>query len=233
MILLLAATFIAALGHLGYLGGPVFVDFAADARPAGRLEGITAVFLSGDMGLNVGMGRAVARRLAANGVFVVGVNTLTYFRKRRTPRETEALLAAAMRRALAVPGTRRVVLIGQSFGADMLQARLPSLPAASRSRVPMVALIVPGRTIEYRASPSDLFGLESPEVDALPTARHLGWTRTLCIQGAEETDSLCPLLGNGVGRVALPGGHLLRYDSERVARVLLNAMLAAAPPRRG
>jgi len=224
-----AVLFVGLLGFTGYLGGPVFTDLPpAAVAPPPALRGVAVALLSGDMGFRMGMGRAVADRLAAQGVPVVGVNTLAYFRTRRTPREAGRLVEAAARRALAVAGTRRLVLVGQSFGADMLQAGLPAFPEALRRRIALVALVVPGATIVYRASPSNLFGLERPEVDGFATARRLDWAPVLCVYGVEETASLCPgLRQRNVRRVGLPGGHPLRRDSDRLYRTLMDAVAGA------
>lgn len=228
---LIAALLIGFMGYIGYFGGAVFVPVPATGRPAPAERGLAAVLLSGDMGFKIGMGPQIAERLAADGVPVIGVNSLAYFRIRRSPAENEALIAEATRRALALPGARRVVLIGQSFGADMLQAGLPALPRDLREKVAMVALIVPLDTIEYRASPAELINLAPSDAPALRTARQLGWVPVLCIHGEEETDSLCPLLTlPNVRRVALPGGHPMRRDTGRVHAVLKQA-IDAAPVR--
>lgn len=228
-VLVLAAALAAFVVYTGYIGGRVFTDLPPKAAPVPALRGVGAVLVSGDMGFSVGMGRDVCARLRRDGIPVLAVNSLAFFRHRRTPAEDRALIASAIRRALGVPGTRKVVLIGQSFGADMLQVGLAGLEPALRPRVMSVALIVPEQTVEYRASPSDLLDVGEPLVAALPTARRLDWVPTLCVQGREETDSLCPLLSSpNVRRVALPGGHPLRRDSDLVYGVLLGSVVQAA-----
>lgn len=224
----IVALLIGFMGYIGYFGGVVFVPVPATGRPAPAERGLVAVLLSGDMGFKIGMGPQVAARLAADGIPVIGINSLAYYRVRRSPAENEALIAEATRRALALPGARGVVLIGQSFGADMLQAGLPALPRELRDKVALVALIVPLDTIEYRASPAELFNLAPPDAPALSTARRLDWVPVLCVHGEEETDSLCPLLTMpNVRRVALPGGHPMRHDDHLVHAVLKQAIGAA------
>jgi type IV secretory pathway VirJ component len=230
-VVALAALIAGLFAYIGYFGGPVIMPVPATASPAKAERGLAAVLLSGDMGPKIGMGHQLVERLAAGGIPVLAVNTLTYFRVRRTPAENEALIARVVQRALAMPGTRRIVLVGQSYGADMLQAGLPALPQTLRDKIVLVALIVPGATINYRASPSEIFSRAGTDTPALPTARLLDWVPVLCIHGAREAASLCPLLTTAnVHTVTLPGGHPLRRDAARVYAVLDAAISEAAQP---
>jgi type IV secretory pathway VirJ component len=212
----LAAVMVAAaafMAWLGYFGGPLFTDVPI-RTPAERAR-FAVVFLSSDVGFNTGIGPDIAARLAADGVPVVGVNMLTYLRRTRTPAEITALIARAEQRALRLGHTDRVVLIGLSFGADMLHIGLVDLPASLRAKVAKVALIVPEDTVQFRASPNEIFDYWTPTVDAMPTARQLTWAPLLCIHGSEEAASLCPLLKQPNARVmALPGGHPLHRDAD-------------------
>ena len=213
--------------YLGWFGGPVFRLLPAAAPPPPAERGMAAVFLSGDSGFNVGMGPRVAQAIAARGMPVLEVNSLTAFARRRTPAEGRALIVAATRRALALPGTRRVVLIGQSFGADMLQYGAAGMPAALRPRVARVILAVPGDTLLFKATPGGFLD-GAPDRSALPSARAIDWVPVTCIHGATEAHSLCPLLhAPNVRTVTLPGDHYLHHD----ARALADAIFAAMGPR--
>jgi type IV secretory pathway VirJ component len=216
----------AAYLHIGYYNGPLYRDLSAahpnPARPA-------IVILSGDMGNRVGMAPKVAARLNARGYAVVTVNSLTYFSPRRTPGEAAALIDDAMTRAMRLGRTDRVVLIGQSFGADMLHAGLAELPTARRQPVKSVVLVVPGEDIIFRASPIELAGLEIPDQHALQTASRLTWVPVTCIRGADEDNSLCPeLTMPNVWRIVLPGGHKLKSDDGALEAAILPAIERAA-----
>lgn len=201
------------MGWLGYFGGALFTDIPARNSP--DRAPFAVVLLSGDIGFNTGMSPDIAERLAADGIPVVGVNTLTYLRKTRTPAEITSLIARAEQRALRLGHTDRVVLIGVSFGADMLHVGLVGLPASLRDKVTRVALVVPENTVQFRASPGEIFDYWTPTSDALPTARRLTWAPLLCIHGVVEADSLCPLLKQPNARIiALPGGHPLHRDAD-------------------
>lgn len=218
---------------LGYFGGRLYVPVGAVGRPAPGQERLGAVIISGDMGFKVGMGPRIADRLAARGIPVVGVNSLVFFNRRRTPADIRTFVAAAIRRGLAQGDVDRVVLIGQSFGADLLHVGLAGLAPDLREKVAMVALVVPGETVDYRASPLELAGLVEPDARALPTARQLTWVPTLCVQGVQESDSLCPsLTAPNVHKVALPGGHPLHYDADALYAQIRSAMDRTLPAGR-
>lgn len=217
----IAVLAIGFLAYIGYLGGPIFTYFPATGVPTKMERGLTVLFLSSDMGLKLGIGAEITRRLNHDGIAVVGINSLTYFRTERTPADADALLLDGIRRAKAVPGTRRLALIGQSFGADILQASLARLPSAHRRDIAIVVLVVPPDRTMYRASPSEIFDFGQRGFPADPTAKRLDWVPTLCIQGVNEDDSLCPhMISANVTHVALPGGHMLNFDPDRLHAAL-------------
>lgn len=232
LLALMLAAFIAASAtylHAGYYNGPLFRDMpaanAGGARPA-------IVMLSGDMGNRTGMTPKIAARLHARGYAIVTVNSLTYFSSRRTAQDAAQLIRTAMARAMKLGETDRVVLIGQSFGADMLHAGLAQLSADARRPIRAVVLVVPGEDIIFRASPIELAGLEIPDQRAWPTASLLNWIPVTCIHGAEETDSLCPELRMpNVRRITLPGGHRLKSDDRALEAAILPAIGGAQPAR--
>ncbi|TVV70784.1 AcvB/VirJ family lysyl-phosphatidylglycerol hydrolase [Sphingomonas solaris] len=210
MLAVAAGLMLDKLDRLGYFGGPLFTLLRQAVPPA---DGIGVVLLSGDMGLNVGLGPKVAARMAAAGRPVVAVNSLTFAADGRTPAEVRALVRTAITRALALPGVRRVVLIGQSFGSDLLHVGLVGLPQPLRSKVALVILEVPTDSIYLTAGFREYFELGTPDLQPLDSARQLDWVPVTCIRGAEETTSLCPMLTlPNVRTVTLPGGHKLNRD---------------------
>ncbi|MBO9499049.1 MAG: type IV secretion system protein VirJ [Novosphingobium sp.] len=187
----------------------------------GKKQPVAVVYFSGDMGLRFGMGPFVAGALAARGVPVVGLASSTAFRSHRTHAQVGAIVAATLRDALARTGADRLVVIGQSFGADMARVGLPMLPEDLRRRIAAVELVVPGETAYFRADPSGIAYTGTP--DAGPDgARALTWLPLTCIRGAEEPDSLCPLLTMpNVRRVVMPGDHFLNHDHDTLTRRIM------------
>ncbi|TGX41674.1 type IV secretion system protein VirJ [Sphingomonas naasensis] len=191
---------------------------------------IAAVYLSGDMGLRFGMGPKVAPALAGHGIPVIGISSAANFATRRTRAEIDAMLADAVRTALVRTGAKRVVLIGQSFGADMVATAAPDLPAALRPRIAAIVLVVPAQTAYFRADPTGLAYLGTPDARPAAALRATGWAPIICIYGIREADSLCPALGPDHARaVALPGGHFLDRDDRRLVATILAQLHAADP----
>ncbi|HKT76231.1 MAG TPA: AcvB/VirJ family lysyl-phosphatidylglycerol hydrolase [Sphingobium sp.] len=221
----LVAAALLALWHIGYFGGELFhVLPAAKGRAAPQRRAV-ALYLSGDMGFHAGLGPAIADRLTRRGVTVVTENSLNFFRFRRSPEETGAMITDGLRRALAVDPGARLLLLGQSFGADVIAPSLPYVPADLRRRIAFIGLIVPGATREWRASPSEIFSIWEPEESAVTAARRLSWVPLLCIHGEAEEESLCPSLRQANATVVeLPGGHALRHDADAASGVLLAAI---------
>ena len=190
---------------------------------------VVALFFSGDMGLRFGMGPRVTKGLAARGIPVMGVNSPTIFGRHRSRAEVDGLVAGAVRGALARAHADRVVLIGQSFGSDVLGTGAARLPADLKSKVAAIVLVVPGENVFFRADPTSLAYHFTPDAHAVVAARTLSWAPLTCIYGARETDSLCPLLAAPVKVVALPGGHLLDNDANKLIATIVAALRPILP----
>lgn len=219
-ILALLAAVVATAPRLGLLGWQEQVAYA----PVGQARPTTVVFLSGDMGLHLGLSDSLAKGLAAAGYRVTGISSPVAFASHRTPAEAQRIVADAISAATR-SGAGRVILAGQSFGADVIATTLPDLPQPLRQRIAGVVLVVPSAMAHLRADPSGIAYIGQP--DAMPAAalNRSAAPPITCIRGAEETDSLCPALqGKATRSVVLPGGHYLRRDTGLVIRTMLAAM---------
>ncbi|MEE4451615.1 AcvB/VirJ family lysyl-phosphatidylglycerol hydrolase [Novosphingobium resinovorum] len=226
--LLLAVTLgLAALAApvLGLLGSaPIVIFPSAAAHPR-----VAAVFLSGDMGFRFGMGDKVAAAVAARGIPVVGVASPVVFAAHRTRDQADAVLAGAVRLALARTGASRIVLMGQSYGADILATAAPDLPADLRARVAAIDLTVPAHDVYFRADPVGLAYLGRPDAWPLLGMRRIDWAPVVCVYGLEEHGSLCPALQGRARVIGLTGDHYLGHDAPRLIATTLRALHAAAP----
>ncbi len=218
-----------------YLAGyfdrdPVHVYPAIGVRSTGAPP-VAVVNFSGDMGLRFLLGASTSRGLTEHGIPVVGITTPALFARHRTRQELDAIVADGVRTALARTRARRVVVMGQSYGADIVQTGLANLPADLRARVAAIVLILPGETVFYRADPSGLlYDHGTPDSLGVTTADTLNWAPFTCIYGIEETDSLCPRITlAGVRKIGMPGGHNIHHDADGLLAHVLTAIRGAVP----
>jgi type IV secretory pathway VirJ component len=195
-----------------------------------------AVIFSGDGGW-ASLDREVGDALAAAGVGVVGVNSLSYFWTKRTPDGAAVDLARVLRAYRARWQASRVLLIGYSRGADVLPFLANRLPGALRARTALVALLGPARSTTFEFHLTDWLGGDDPSAAPVgPEVAKLADLRVLCVQGAAEDESLCPTLDpTRTLRMVLAGGHHFGGDYDVIARrILSEAQLAPEPsPRTG
>jgi len=197
--------------------------------PAAEPSPWMAVIYSGDGGWR-DLDRQIGERLASQGIPVVGVDSLRYFWRRKSPEQ----LAADLAEILTVYGARwnaeRVVLVGYSFGAGVLPFAITRLPAELRERVALVSLLGLGPRAEFQFQPEAWLGAEpgrdAPEV--VPELAKLDLAKVQCVYGVEEKDTACtdPRLA-GAEIIATPGGH--HFDGDYVA--LADRILAGARNR--
>lgn len=186
-----------------------------------------AVFYSGDGGWR-DLDRSLADILAAKGLGVVGVDTLRYYWKEKSPDVGARDLTRIIRYYGEQWQCNRIVLLGFSFGADVLPFIASRLPAELRSRVVLVTLLSPERTTAFEIQMNGWLG-GKPKLGTPigPEARKLQGLKIQCIYGQNEgADSLCTDGTAGPLTVlAKSGGH--HFDQNYVE--LADDILAALP----
>ncbi len=206
------------------LGGLGLVEVPAK----GPANDLMAILLTGDGGW-AGIDKGVAAALAAEGVSVVGWSSLKYYWTPRTPDGAAKDLARVIGHYLQAWNKRRVLLVGYSFGADVLPFLANRLPPELRSRTALVALIGLSREASFEFHVAGWLGIETGHHPTIPEAEHLESIPVLCLRGDDESDSACASLRSpGARTVTLPGGHHFGGDYARLARTILAALPAAS-----
>jgi len=196
-------------------------------RPTGTPRHDLVVLLSGDGGW-ANIDRDVGGALARAGLPVVGWNSLQYYWHKKTPERAAADLERILRHYLSATQSERALLLGYSFGADVLPFLVDRLPADLREKVALVGLLgpSPGATFEFHVS--DWLG-GGEDIPTRPAVEKLRGMNILCVYGEREKDSLCPQLPTGLAKL-LPaaGSHHFGGDYEKLAAAVLEA---AGPAR--
>jgi type IV secretory pathway VirJ component len=183
-----------------------------------------AIFYSGDGGW-AEIDKGVSQALASSGLPVVGVDSLRYFWRRRTPEEAAHDLEAVMRRYSAQWGRTRFVLVGFSFGAGALPPIAQRLPEDLRSKVRLVALIGMGARGDLKFHLNGWMGQQpSDGYPIAPAVESLKDLPVACFYGDKEHADACPTLEvAGVRKTALRGDHHFGGDYIQVATAVRRA----------
>jgi len=202
----------------GERGSPLR-DLPLAELPVAKPGSLVAVIYSGDGGWR-DIDKQIGEVLAAEGMPVVGVDSLRYFWRERSPDQVAADLAAILRHYAQAWGTTRSVLVGYSFGAAILPFAINRLPAELRDRVVQVSLLglEPRAAFEFHVSgwlgaSSRKDPLVLPELERLPAGL------VQCFYGEEEEETLCraPELAR-VELIETRGGHHFDGDYAALAR---------------
>ena len=210
-----AATAPRAFGDLPVITIPA----RAGAVPADTF----AIMLSGDGGW-AGLDKEVAGALAANGIPVIGLDSLRYFWSARTPEGLAADLDRMIRYYLMQLGKQRVVLVGYSQGADVLPFAVNRMSPASRAQVALVAIMGMSEHALFEFHVANWLADDNSGPATLPEVDKITGIPVLCIFGEEESDTLCPRLDpHRFIVVKLKGGHHFDGNYDGLARTIMGS----------
>jgi len=189
-----------------------------------------AVMISGDGGW-AGLDQGVSGELAAHGIPVVGLNSLKYFWHARNADSTAADVTRIVEQYAARWRKERVLLVGYSFGADVMPFVFNRLPAATQARVASVSMLGLGPGATYEVTVGEwLPGADKKGDPVVPEVARMPTVPRLCIQGAGEDDSSCPQLEKlGVKVRQIGDGHHFGGLAGPIAAAILDG--AGIPPQ--
>ncbi|MEJ7932886.1 AcvB/VirJ family lysyl-phosphatidylglycerol hydrolase [Sphingobium sp. AN558] len=181
-----------------------------------------AILYSGDGGW-VGIDRDLTSQIAAAGIPVVGVDSLSYFWSVRSPQGAGRDLAQLIRAFGRRWNKRKVMLIGYSFGADALPYMIAALDQRTRAQIDSVSLLGLGPSAQFQFHMMSWLDFDSS--DALPTLPAIARLKGLtirCIRGELEKDSACPSIPPWLAEhYVVPGGHHFGRNTPLLAHIVL------------
>ncbi len=203
------------------------IEIRATGKPDAAEEDLMAVMISGDGGW-AGLDREVGDAIASHGIPMVGFNSLRYFWTPRTAGGTAEDVAKVISHYRKTWEKSRLILIGYSFGADVLPFIVNRLPEAIKAKTELVVLMGPSMSAQFEFHLSNWFeGASDGALPTLPEANKMEAGRIACLYGKDESDSLCPSLDAAKAHViALPGGHHFDGDYPALARRILSLVEA-------
>lgn len=175
-----------------------------------------AIILSGDGGWR-DLDKTIGDIFQKTGVPTVGLDSLRYFWAKRTPQDLARDITKIVKKYSTQWGTADVMLIGYSFGADVLPEAWLALDPATKAQIKQISLLGVSSSADWEITVSGW--LVGPSTNARPTGpalQKMPGALLQCVYGVEEKDSPCPGLAASGGQIiGTQGGH--HFDGNYVA----------------
>ncbi|MGE6292940.1 AcvB/VirJ family lysyl-phosphatidylglycerol hydrolase [Aeromonas media] len=168
------------------------------------------VFMSGDGGW-AALDKGLSAELQRHGMPVVGWSSLSYYWKKKTPEQATADLVRILTEYQSRWGRQRWLLVGFSFGAEIVPFVINRLPQAYRNSLVGAVMLSPSTASDFEIHVSDMVVHDKAgSYPTLPEVKAIKSLPLLCVQGADDDSpvKLCPHLQQpNVTTVTLPGSH--------------------------
>ena len=198
---------------------PIPVTAVAPARAGTRL----VLVISGEAG-RTDFEASLARELSAGGSGVLILDAKAYLSSAKTPARAAAEVEEAIRRYGKVWNRSRVVIVGNSRGADIAPFIANRLSQDLRAQVDGVVLLGPAGRASFELSLREAVSKRPRPTDlpVRPELERLRGTRLLCAYGRQESDSFCTRVDSSLVHVVMrPGGHkLAQADATDIAKLI-------------
>jgi len=168
-----------------------------------------ALLISGDGGWT-DFDQSLADKLAERGVPSVGLDTQKYFWEKKTPEETALDMEKLLLFYSKKFGRDKILLMGYSFGADVIPFVANRLSTNVKSRVVMVAMLSPDDKTDFEVTISSMLSLDMESgYDVAPEVRKINFVPKLCFYGSDEDEKQDQELfrNQGAQIIIINGGH--------------------------
>lgn len=182
-------------------------------------------YLSGDGGFNK-FSNALCESFNKKGYDVISLNSKSYFWDKKTPEQTTVDVNNYLDKKLAGRGNQQIVMIGYSFGADVLPFILNRLPKDIHDKVIVSFLMAPSGSTDFEIHWADIFGGNSKrDMDVITELNKLFNDKIVIISSSDDEHlTLNKISLKRYTHEVLPGGHHFDGDIDEITKVIINDM---------
>jgi type IV secretory pathway VirJ component len=181
------------------------------------------IVISGDGGWT-DFDQTIAETLSKNGITCVGMDTQKYFWEAKTPETTAQDITKVLQYYLPRLQKTSFMLVGYSFGADVIPFIASRLPADLKKRLSLLAMLSPDDKTDFEVTISSMLDLGNEDTyDVLNEIKKVNYTKKLCIFGAGEDDEEMQKSFKNAGAevTVLGGGHHYNEDYPLIVSSIL------------
>lgn len=177
------------------------------------------IFMSGDGGW-APLDKGLSKKFIDKGMPVVGWSSLKYYWNGKTPEQSAADLVSIVRKYQKLWDRENWMLVGFSFGADVLPFLVNRLPPEISKDLIGAVMLSPSTTTDFEIHVSEFLNHNgSGKYKVTPEVQAIKKTPLLCIQGENDNSAvkLCDKLNqSNIINVSLPGDHHFADDYQSI-----------------
>lgn len=139
-------------------------------------------YLSGDAGFNT-FSKKLSNQIFERNYDITALDSKTYFWTAKTPRQTTKDITNYLKTTLKTRKNQKIVLLGYSFGADVLAFIVNRLPPEIHQKLVAVIFLDPSKTADFEVSLQGmLFDKARGDYEVLPEINKMKVPKTLIIR---------------------------------------------------
>lgn len=179
--------------------------------------------ISGDGGWNV-WEESLRKEFIKKGVPVVGLDALKYFWKEKTPEQATSDLSRVLNYYLKNWKKQHFILLGYSFGANIIPFIATRLKEPYKSKLIKVVLISPDPQADFEIHLVDMLNMDLSEYkyNVTDEVKKIKSVKILCLFGTSEDPYRKKMFRfDPVQLVELPGKHHFKFNIPPIVEKIL------------
>lgn len=201
------------------------MDYPLDIVESGSNPDMPLVFsISGDGGWK-GFIHGLSSDLARQGIPTVGLDALSYFWSKKTRDQVTSDISGIVYHYLKAWHRKSFILLGYSFGADVIPFVVNRMPEDLKNKLNMVVLLSPDSHADFEFHFASWFDHSSAQAfPVLPALQKMQHINTLVFYGKNEKDRLAFELPKEFKEVFVPGGHGYENNHKFISQEVVKAL---------
>lgn len=183
---------------------------------------VFVLYISGDGGLN-SFSTELCTSINHAGYAVTALNARSYFWEKQSPEQAAQDITAYLLKQLQKKTFSQLVLVGYSFGADVLPFIVNRIPDQLQSKLRAVILLSPSTSTDFEVHLSDMLGQKKKRsMNVAAEINQMNTQKIISIFGTEENDfPIKAITLKNYNNEYLPGGHHFDGNPDEVVKTML------------
>lgn len=180
------------------------------------------LYITGDGGWN-SFSSALGANMAAQNCPVVALNAKSFFWKKKTAQQAGLAAATLIKNYSSSWNKNKILLVGYSFGADVLPFIYQNLPQSMKDQVQGLVLLSPSGTTDFEIHLTYIFSEAAP--NAALALNNISSKKITILTGSDENEFPFDKINNkNFTHTILPGGHHYDGNEKLVSEYILKTL---------